>query len=208
MTSIEDKLKLFTKIVFSEIDEQFKKQEEKASSEINEILLKENAKLKNYKEKTIKDIEKKITAKQREKVSKVKMDTQRKLLNIKEEIITETIEEVKKGITEYSSTEEYGSYLLNEIKSLKSNEVLEVPESFILYLSEKDIEKYKEDIEEELKDISQSFNIKPSKVDIIGGFILEDEDKKFRIDNSLIHKIYELKEEVGTKVMDELNEEA
>ncbi|MPM84110.1 V-type proton ATPase subunit E [bioreactor metagenome] len=208
MTSIEDKLKLFTKIVFSEIDEQFKKQEEKASSEINEILLKENAKLKNYKEKTIKDIEKKITAKQREKVSKVKMDTQRKLLNIKEEIITETIEEVKKGITEYSSTEEYGSYLLNEIKSLKSNEVLEIPESFILYLSEKDIEKYKEDIEEELKDISQSFNIKPSKVDIIGGFILEDEDKKFRIDNSLIHKIYELKEEVGTKVMDELNEEA
>ncbi|WP_186431036.1 V-type ATP synthase subunit E [Clostridium sp. BSD9I1] len=208
MTSIEDKLKLFTKIVFSEIDEQFKKQEEKASSEINEILLKENEKLKNYKEKTIKDIEKKITAKQREKVSKVKMDTQRKLLNIKEEIITETIEEVKKGITEYSSTEEYGSYLLNEIKSLKSNEVLEIPESFILYLSEKDIEKYKEDIEEELKDISQSFNIKPSKVPIIGGFILEDEDKKFRIDNSLIHKIYELKEEVGTKVMDELNGEA
>lgn len=208
MTSIEDKLKLFTKIVFSEIDEQFKKQEEKASSEINEILLKENEKLKNYKEKTIKDIEKKVTAKQREKVSKVKMDTQRKLLNIKEEIITETIEEVKKGITEYSSTEEYGSYLLNEIKSLKSNEVLEIPESFILYLSEKDIDKYKEDIEEELKDISQSFNIKPSKFPIIGGFILEDEDKKFRIDNSLIHKIYELKEEVGTKVMDELNEEA
>ncbi|MBE6069158.1 MAG: hypothetical protein E7211_15900 [Clostridium lundense] len=205
MTTIEDKLKLFTKIVFNEIDEQFKKQEEKASSEINEIILKENEKLRNYREKTIKDIEKKITAKQRENVSKVKMDTQRKLLNIKEEIITETIEEVKKGIREYSSTEEYRNYLLSEIKDLKNHEI---PESFILYLSEKDIEKYKGDIEEELQNISQSFNIKPSKTSIIGGFILEDEDKKFRIDNSLIYKIYKLKEVVGTKVMDELNEEA
>lgn len=205
MTTIEDKLKLFTKIVFNEIDEQYKKQEEKNANEINEILLKENEKVKNYKDKTIRDIEKKITAKQREKISKVKMDTQRKLLNIKEEIITETIEEVKKGLKEYSSTEEYRDYLLSEIKNLKN---YEVPERFILYLSEEDINKYKEDIEKKLQGISKSFNIKPSKTPIIGGFILEDEDKKFRIDNSLIYKIYKLKEAVGTKVMDELNEEA
>lgn len=205
MTTIEDKLKLFTKIVFNQIDEQFEKQEEKIQSEINEMLSKENEKIENYKEKTIRDIEKKATLKQREKISKVKMDTQRRLLNIKEEIIREAMEEVKEAIKEYSSTEEYGSYLLSEIKNLKRDEI---PESFILYLSEEDIEKYKEDIEEELQNISQSFNIKPSKVPIIGGFILEDEDKKFRIDNSLIYKIYKLKEVVGTKVMEELNEEA
>lgn len=205
MTTIEDKLKLFTKIVFNQIDEQFEKQEEKIQSEINEMLSKENEKIENYKEKTIRDIEKKATLKQREKISKVKMDTQRRLLNIKEEIIREAMEEVKEAIKEYSSTEEYGSYLLSEIKNLKR---YEIPESFILYLSEEDIEKYKEDIEEELQNISQSFNIKPSKVPIIGGFILEDEDKKFRIDDSLIYKIYKLKEVVGAKVMEELNEEA
>lgn len=205
MTTIEDKLKLFTKIVFNEIDEKFKKQEEKNESEINEFLLKENKKIQNYKEKTIKNIEKKAATKQREKISKVKMDTQRKLLNIKEEIITETIEEVKKRLIEYSTTKEYKNYLLNEIKNLKNHEV---PEKFVLYLSEEDINKYKEEIEKELYSISKSFNIKPSKVPIIGGFILEDEEKKFRIDNSLIYKIDELKEVVGTKVMDELNEEA
>lgn len=205
MTTIEDKLKLFTKIVFNEIDEKFKKQEEKNESEINEFLLKENEKIQNYKEKTIKNIEKKAATKQREKISKVKMDTQRKLLNIKEEIITETIEEVKKRLIEYSTTKEYKNYLLNEIKNLKNHEV---PEKFVLYLSEEDINKYKEEIEKELYSISKSFNIKPSKVPIIGGFILEDEEKKFRIDNSLIYKIDELKEVVGTKVMDELNEEA
>lgn len=205
MTTIEDKLKLFTKIVFNEIDEQYKKQEEKNTNEINQIILKENEKVRNYKDKAIKEIEKKVTAKQRENISKVKMDTQRKLLNLKEEILTETIEEVKKELKEYSGTEQYRDYLLNEIKNLKDQEI---PERFILYLSEEDINKYKEDIETELQDISESFNIKPSKIAIIGGFILEDEDKKFRIDNSLIYKIYKLKEVVGTKVMDELNEEA
>ncbi|MBM7870011.1 V/A-type H+-transporting ATPase subunit E [Clostridium pascui] len=205
MTTIEDKLKLFTKIVFNEIDEQYKKQEEKNTNEINQIILSENEKVKNYKNKTIRDIEKKITAKQREEISKVKMEMQRKLLNTKEKIIIETIEEVKKGLKEYSSTEEYRDYLLSEIKSLKNHEV---PERFILYLSEEDIEKYKEDIQTELQDISQSFNIKPSRVPIIGGFILEDENKKFRIDNSLIYKIDKLKEVVGAKVMDQLNEEA
>lgn len=205
MTTIEDKLELFTKIVFNEIEEQFKKQEEKNRSEINEILSKENEKVENYKEKTIKDIEKKITTKQRENISKAKMDTQRKLLSIKEEIIREAIEEVKEGVKEYSSTDEYKNYLLSEIRNLKSEEV---PESFILYLSEKDIKKFKDDIEKELQHISKSFNIEPSKTPIIGGFILEDEEKSFRIDNSLIYKIYKLKEVVGTKVMDELNEEA
>lgn len=205
MTTIEDKLKLFTKIVFNEIDEQFKAQEEKIQSEIDEMMLNENEKIQNYREKTISDIEKKITVKQREKISKVKMDTQRKLLNIKEEIIREAIEEIKEGIKEYSSTEEYKGYLLKEIKNLKNEEI---PESFALYLSEEDIYKFGRDIEEELQLISKSFNIKPSRTPIIGGFILEDEDKRFRIDNSLISKVYKLKEIVGTKVIEELNEEA
>jgi V/A-type H+-transporting ATPase subunit E len=198
MVTIDDKLKLFSKIVFDKIDEEIKGDLKAFEKEKEEILKKEKEKIDKDKKKTINVIEKRSEIKAKEIVSKAQVQSQKEILNLKEKMINDLLEELKSKLKEYSQTEEYKSYLYKGIDSAvkKYNE-----REFIIYLSKNDYDRYKDELINRLND---SVQIKESKDDIIGGFILQDKDMKFRVDNTLLNNIYHEREKIGIMVTEAL----
>lgn len=198
MVTIDDKLKLFSKIVFDKIDEEIKGDLKAFEKEKEEVLKKEKEKIDKDKKKTINIIERRSEIKAKEIVSKAQIQSQREILNLKEKMINDLLEELKSKLKEYSQTEEYKSYLYKEIDSAvkKYNE-----KEFIIYLTKNDYDRYKDELMNRLND---SVQIKESKDDIIGGFILQDKDMKFRVDNTLLSNIHHEREKVGIMVTEAL----
>ncbi|WP_027626814.1 V-type ATP synthase subunit E [Clostridium lundense] len=199
MVTIDDKLKLFSKIVFDKIDEEIRADLEVFEKEKEEVLKKEKEKIDTEKKKSINIITKRSEIKGREIVSKAKIQSQKEILGLKENMINDLLEELKDKFKEYSQTEEYKSYLYKEIDSaVKKYDEKE----FTIYLAKNDYEKYKDELMKNI--LNNSVQIKESKDDIIGGFILQDKDMKFRVDNTLLNNIYHSKEKVGIMVMEAL----
>ncbi|KAJ49321.1 hypothetical protein CTM_23704, partial [Clostridium tetanomorphum DSM 665] len=183
MVTIEDKLKLFSKIVFDKIDEELKSEFVAFQSEKEEILRNEEDKVNKEREREINAIKKKAEVKKREIISKAKIEKQKDILKLKENMIDSLLEELIMKLKEYTQCEDYKKYLYKEINlaltQFKNDQ-------FILYLNKQDYEKYKEEIK--CKILNSNVSIEETKEDVIGGFILQDKDMKYRIDNTLLNK--------------------
>lgn len=199
MTTIEDKMKLFSKIVFNKIDEEIKEQYLLFENEREEKLKKEQEKIKYKRENAIKDIERKSNIYKKEMVSKVKIKSQQEILDLKEGMIENILEELKLRLTNYADTEEYKNYLYNQINLIYSEFS---HNSLVLYLNKKDMKVYGSEIKSLY--FNTDLEVRQMDLDIIGGFILEDKEKRFRIDNSFIRKIHDSKELIGMKVTEAL----
>lgn len=199
MTTIEDKMKLFSKIVFNKIDEEIKEQYLIFENEREEKLKKEQEKIKYKRENAIKDIDRKSNIYKKEMVSKVKIKSQQEILDLKEDMIENILEELKLRLTNYADTEEYKNYLYNQINLIYSEFS---HNSLVLYLNKKDMKVYGSEIKSLYS--NTDLEVRQMDLDIIGGFILEDKEKRFRIDNSFIRKIHDSKELIGMKVTEAL----
>lgn len=200
MTTIEDKIKLFSKIVYDKIQKEEQGEIEKFANEKDIKIKEEGIKIQNEEEKVIKEIEKKAELRANEIIAKEKLIKQQALINLKENIIQKIMLEVKEKLIEYVKTEQYSSYLTEEILKVISN--LQ-PGEYNLFLTENDINKYRNSIDGIISNhINFKISLKISSSDFIGGFLIEDSIGKVRIDNSLLEKLEESKESVGVKVME------
>lgn len=200
MTTIEDKIKLFSKIVYEKIEEE--KQAEIAAFEQmrDELIIKEKIKLEEEKALFIKEITKKTKFKSNEIVAKEKIASATEILKLKEKLICEAESLVKKGLIGFAHSSEYKSYFLKELKETLLN-VKEV--NVVLYLLQNDFEAFEEEIKEIIKEeLKENMEIRYILRDIIGGFILEEVSGEFRIDNSLLRKLQDNKEKIGIEVME------
>lgn len=200
MTTIEDKIKLFSKIVYDKIQKEEQGEIDKFIKEKEIAIKDEKIKIQNEEEKIIKEIEKKAELKANEIIAKEKLIKQQELINLKESIIKNIMTEIKNQLAEYTKTQQYFDYLKKEILNILNT--LQ-PGEYNLFLTERDADKYKDSLNEVLTNHNE-FNvlIKISSVDLIGGFIIENSNGKLRIDNSLLEKLEENKESVGVKVME------
>ena len=200
MTTIEDKIKLFSKIVYDKIQKEEQGEIDKFIKEKEITIKNEKAKIQNEEDKVIKEIEKKAELKANEIVAKEKLIKQQELINLKENIIENIMTEIKDQLAEYTKTQQYFDYLKKEILNILNT--LQ-PGEYYLFLTERDVNKYKDSLNPILSDYN-GFNvlIKTSSVDLIGGFIIKNSNGKVRIDNSILEKLEENKESVGVKVME------
>lgn len=200
MTTIEDKIKLFSKIVYDKIQKEEQGEIDKFIKEKESVIKDEKVKIQNEEEKVIKEIEKKAELKANEIIAKEKLIKQQALINLKESIIENIMAEIKDKLSDYTKTQQYFDYLKKEIE--KVMDTLQ-PGEYSLFLTERDGDKYKDSLNEVIsKHNGFNVSIKISSVNLIGGFIIENGSGKVRIDNSLLEKLEENKESVGVKVME------
>lgn len=200
MTTIEDKIKLFSKIVYDKIQKEEQGEIDKFIKEKESVIKEEKIKIQNEEEKVIKEIEKKAELKANEIIAKEKLIKQQALINLKESIIENIMAEIKDKLADYTKTQQYFDYLKKEIQ--KVMDTLQ-PGEYSLFLTERDADKYKDSLNEVMsRHTGFNVSIKISSVDLIGGFIIENGSGKVRIDNSLLEKLEENKESVGVKVME------
>lgn len=182
---IENKLNQFYQDIMQDVNKERKKILDECDSEITDTI---NKKELEYLEQAYNTIQKELKEIKKEKneiILKASMDSKKKLLNKREEIIEEVIRKTIKMLNNFIESKDYRSWLLDKIEKENISDTDEI----IIYLldSDKVIEKL---IKEKWRvDIKSDSNI-------IGGYILHNITQKIYIDNSLRSKIENIRENI------------
>ena len=202
MTTIDDKVKLFIKIIYEKIDEEnskfaedFQKQKEFKLAELNRYIKEEKAKV-------IADTLKKAEIKASEIVTSEKIKGQQQILKLKQEMVLDLVQQVKFRFKNFIEVEEqqYKRYLLEILEGCVENLV---NGEYLIFLTEDDMKKYEQDIESIFSNKHIDVSIQASKNDLIGGFIIQQKNGKYRIDYSFLRKIDDNKDLIGLKYIKE-----
>ncbi|MDF2675064.1 MAG: H+transporting two-sector ATPase subunit [Clostridiales bacterium] len=203
MTTIEDKLKLFTSIIYEKIDEEnhkllkdFEIEKYHRTDEIKRTMTQERQEM-------LLEIDKRAKMKASEIVTAAKISAQQELLSLKERLIEEVKKEIETKFKEFINTYEYKAILFNSIKaSLKKLG----QGKYIIFLTEQDYQKYCLEIERDvLSQIDCDAIIKKASYQFVGGIIVEDVQGRYRLDNSILTKINDNRAIIGLEVMKNLN---
>ena len=197
MTTIEDKVRLFSKIIYDRIKEEKQVELDSFEAERERRLKELQKELEEIRNEELQEAAKKARIKAIERLSKEKIKFQQRELILREEMIKEVTERIKDKVISYTSTIDYEATLMSGIKSTLDK--LDKGQ-YSLYLISNDIDKVQEDITEYSKGQNLRIDIKEADKNILGGFILEDFGKKFRIDNSLRNRLHDLKEYIGLEI--------
>ncbi|MDV3429019.1 MAG: V-type ATP synthase subunit E [Bacillota bacterium] len=200
MTTIDDKLELFNKLIFEKIYTEKKVEIDKFNKEKEEYLKKEKEKQEEKRNDFISDMNKKAAIKKNEIIAKEEIGIQQKLLVLKRELLKETMSALQDRIREFAGTEDYKDFLFKLIE--QSGSILE-DKNYFLYLTEQDKEKYGDEIKKELSyKVNGNIEIKSSGLDILGGLIIEEAEGSYRINNTLLSKLDDTREYAGLLLTD------
>jgi len=202
MTTIEDKIKMFSKIVNDKIQEECEKEFQVFENEKEKILNEVLKKLEIKEKQALDEAFKRANFRANELLAKEKLEKQRALLSLKKQLFNELLEEVCERLKKYTEGEEYKEYLIYSIKA--SVDELEKGH-YVVFMKSDDIEKYSKDIKESFDAFNgKNFEIREAEKEFIGGIIIEDKECRFRIDNSLNSRLQQLKPYIGEELMERL----
>ncbi|MGH4139299.1 V-type ATP synthase subunit E [Clostridium sp.] len=202
MTTIEDKISLFSKIIYDKVNEEKEERIEAFSVEAEKKISVEKDNIESLRRTLKRDVTKKSNIKANGLVAKERLNKQREILFLKDKLIDEALENVREKLLEFVHTLEYKAHFLSLLeKSLKE---VDSGKYFIIVLK-RDYEKFQNEIGVILSNYSdRNVDIKISEEDFIGGIIIKDFEGKFKIDNSIYSKLQESKEKIGVRVMEML----
>ena len=201
-TTIEDKISLFSKIIYDKVNEEKEERLEAFRIESEKRINVESEKIEVLRRNLQREVEKKSNIKANRIVAKERLNKQREILSLKDKLIKQTLEDVHKKLVEFVCVDEYKPYFLTMLQSsLKGID----KGSYYIIILKSDYDKFQSEIEIVLKEYtSGTIEIKISEEDFIGGLILKDIEGKFKIDNSIYSKLQECKEKIGIRVMEML----
>lgn len=185
MVTIEEKIKLFYKLLNQSMDKEF-------TDELKELEYNYESKiqkLQNEVDKEAKEIEekarKRAEVKRAESLSKSKVIIKKDIMALKEKYYYIFMDKFNEKLNEFVKSKDYKSYLSKII----SNLITEIKSygkcNLNLYLTKNDIDNYSDFIKSEItKNHDCNVNFK-TNLDIKGGLIAEIADKNIKIDSSL-----------------------
>lgn len=203
MITVEDKIKLFDKIVFKsvkkDLDEYKEELKQKKESKIKEIKKQAQKKADNYLEKFV---NKALTEKEKTLID-VKKSNKEKLLTLKNELIQKVYDSIIKKAHNYVYCEDYLKYykkifisLKSEVKDFGKMKIHMIPNDY-----------QNSDFKSEIKDIfNKDIEFIKTDNEIIGGFIIYNEKMDIKIDITLKSIIKNNKSFIGNEVYNLLNQ--
>ena len=185
MITIEEKIKLFYKLLNQSMDIHL-------AEDLNEL---ENSyefkleKLKNNVDKEAKEIEEKALKrseiKRAESISKSKVIIKKDIMALKEKHYYIFMDKFKNILKEFVNSNEYESYLSKIISKLSDGIKNYKDSDLVLYVTNKDNDKYGDFIKNELNKNNNYNVILKTTENIIGGIIAEFTEKNIKVDMSI-----------------------
>ena len=198
MTTIEDKIKLFSKIVFEGVQKEAEQKIIEFEKYSDEKILKEKQRIWKVEKEQISEAIKKADIKVKGLISQEKSIAREEQLKLKESFIAQVKTELKLTLQEFIFTDKYEEFFLRTIYSLLSRGE---GDSYILYLSKRDIGEFSLKVQQISSEFTNiKIQIKECNQDIIGGAILEQVDKRFRFDESLICSLNDSVFKIGKSI--------
>ncbi|WP_291632660.1 V-type ATP synthase subunit E [Clostridium sp.] len=202
MTTIEDKISLFSKIIYDKVNEEKQEKLEAFSLDAEKKVNMESEKIEELRRGLQVEVAKKSNIKANRIVAKEKLNKQREILFLKEKLIGEALEGVREKLVEFVYSSEYKPYF---ISALKKTLVGIDKGNYYIIVIKRDYEKFKSEIEVILNGYSDgNIEMKISEEDFIGGVILKDVEGKFKMDSTIYSALQESKEIIGVRVMEVL----
>ena len=200
MTTIEDKLGLFSKMIYDKVNEEKKERLEEFNLEAQKRINEEKEKIEELTRKLKLEVLKKANIKANEIVAKERLNKQREVLLLKEHLINDALESVHEKLVNFVNGEEYKAYFIRTLQ--KTLEDVNNGNYYIIVLK-RDYERFQSEIEAEAYEQSnRKLKLTISEEDFIGGVMLKDFEGTFKIDNSILSSLQESKEIIGVRVME------
>lgn len=201
MITVEDKLNIFYKMVLEREKESFEKILDEIE-EKNKITLDEHKnKVSLKRDEMIEKKKKSGKIMKEQKISQAIVETRQKIFRKKEELLEDLLLSIKEKSKVFVCSKEYENYLLRELESIL-NEV--EGKNIVLYLKLEDNKKYGDSIINLANKLNIKITFKEANENIVGGFLIFDEDKTYLIDETFKIKIEENKYLVGEKLYETL----
>lgn len=202
MTTIEDKISLFSKIIYDKVNEEKEERLEVFSCDAEKKINTEKQKIQELRISLKREVTKKSNIKANEILAKERLNKQREVLFLKDKLICDALENLRENLMEFVCSEEYKPYFISALQEILKGKD---KEKYYIIVLKRDYEKFQSEIESILSQhCEENIKIRISEEDFIGGLILKDFRGKFKIDNSIYSKLQESKEIIGVRVMEML----
>ena len=204
VTTIDDKLELFAKIVFEKTEKDSEQKIAEFTKVHDDLLEKERQNIIKQTEILVSQMRKKAEFKRNQIISKANIEKQHMVLKKRKELFDRTVKDIRKIGLDFAKQPNYLNFLEKSINNgLSQMEAQEVA----AYFKNDDInnlgDRIIEFIEKYKKPYMKIAVIKTDR-DILGGCIFEDIDKTLRIDCSIASLIDDNKKLIGKILMDNL----
>ena len=182
MSVIEEKLKRFETIIFSDVDAKIRAVMDEADQHKKAALAEHREQVMDeyfdYMQKQVKEIESDV----RQKISKAELDAQRELLLYRSQLSDRVFSAVKEALLRFTSSDDYSAYLSEHIR--KSIEASGLGSVSILLR--------KEDLSLISADRFPNAAVSEDGSIRLGGFVLLDEESGVMVDESFDSRLEEL----------------
>jgi vacuolar-type H+-ATPase subunit E/Vma4 len=209
MVTIEEKLQLFSKLVYQDIANESEEKVKAMEDRNNKLILDYKQQLMKTADQIKKETDKKITQKKNEMLSKANINTKNRTLEKKQGFIRVLKNELKQMAIDFVETEQYEIYLKKNLQKVISQ--MNKDKKVIIQMTEKDKKRFQTMVIQQM--IEQGFDEHNIDFEIvtdqmIGGFVVTDAENTFRINatmsalledhkNLIVNKVYEQLEKVG-----------
>jgi len=187
MNTDTDKLLQFSKAVEDEVEMQVQQILDEAEASRKQLIEKSNDESLNAYNK-IKEEMKKISAKYVKIVSKTELDSKRRILQFREKLSNEVVENVKIKLSDFANSDLYMQYLIDSLKGVLATESENT--EIVVLLSNKDI-KLANGLK---KEFNANVSFEESNDINIGGLSVYFKNKNVLIDKTLDAALLEQKE--------------
>lgn len=204
MTTIDDKLKLFAKVVFEKAEKDSQQKVIDVTKKYDKYLEDEKANILRESEMTVKQMKKKAESKREQIISKANIDSQHMLLKKRKELFDRTVEDIKEMAKSFRNSEQYLAFLEKSIeKGLSKINSMDI----VMFFDKEDLKDKMDsirDMADKYKKPGMVVEIAESDRDIVGGCIIEDKGRTIRVDCSFSSIIDDNRILIGKMLMDNL----
>lgn len=199
MITIEEKIKLFTKIIYDKVEKQNQVTIDKFNCEYGNMIEQKKKEFQEQAEEImsegLRDIEKEKTR----ILSRARIDEKRIVLESQKRIFNETLEQLVDYASKFTEDNSYGDILMRDMDMAFAE--LDNGSNINLYITSKDKKRFE-------MAIAQKFNAELITIEIddsiIGGFIAVDGVHNIKIDMSFLSGIMNSKNYIGERLFGEL----
>jgi V/A-type H+/Na+-transporting ATPase subunit E len=204
--TIEDKVELFSKIIFGSIEEMSSQKKERLGEAHKKELEELSKDVEKRKEEFVQAAIKRAERERVKLIAKTTNEQQHVLLNKKQQAIQTVMGRLQEYARNFTDTEDYKDYMKKSIESIITT--LDKSKQITFYVMEKDFQLVGHILEQKLvnTDNQIKYDIKKTTNNIIGGIIAEDMLNPMQLDLTLTALIDEYKETVGAAITHKFDE--
>lgn len=204
--TIEDKVELFSKMIFGSIEEKSSQMKERLGETHKKELEELSKDVEKRKEEFVQAAIKRAERERVKLIAKTKNEQQHVLLNKKQQAIQKVMERLQEFARNFTDTEAYKDYMKKSIESIIIT--LDKSKQITFFVMEKDFQLVGQILEQKLvnTDNQIKYDIKKTTNNIIGGIIAEDMLNPMQLDLTLTALIDEYKETVGAAITHKFDE--